>query len=303
MTGTVLRALGGVYEVQTAEGPLEATLRGRVKREERREDKVVVGDEVDLEPTGEGEWAISRVHPRRSALVRRAPGKAPRPKTIVANVDQVVIVFAVARPAPHLRMLDRFLVLCEANDLDPLIVANKTDLLPPDEVDALFAPYRTAGYRVLATAAKQSVGVAALRDSICGRTSALAGPSGVGKSSLLNAVQPGLGLRVASISEAVQKGRHTTVTAQLIPLDCGGYVADTPGLRELGLWGIEPEELAHYFPEFEPYLGTCRFGTGCTHTHEPSCAVQDAVQSGTIHATRFDSYQRMFAGDDEEEQF
>ncbi len=301
MTGTVLRALGGVYEVQTEAGALEATIRGRVKREERREDKVVVGDEVDLEPTGDSGWAISRVHPRRSALVRRAPGKAPRPKTIVANVDQVVIVFAVAHPAPHLRMLDRFLVLCEANGLEPLIVANKTDLLPPDEVDALFAPYRSAGYPILTTAAKQGIGIAELRDAICNRTSALAGPSGVGKSSLLNAVQPGLGLRVASISEAAQKGRHTTVTAQLIPLDCGGYVADTPGLRELGLWGIEPEELAHYFPEFQPYLGMCRFGTGCTHTHEPACAVQKGVHEGAIHPDRYDSYRRLFAGEDEED--
>lgn len=301
MTGTVLRALGGVYEVQTEAGALEATIRGRVKREERREDKVVVGDEVDLEPTGDGGWAISRVHPRRSALVRRAPGKAPRPKTIVANVDQVVIVFAVAQPAPHLRMLDRFLVLCEANGLEPLIVANKTDLLPPDEVAALFAPYRTTGYPILNTAAKQGVGITDLRDAIRGRTSALAGPSGVGKSSLLNAVQPGLGLRVASISEAVQKGRHTTVTAQLIPLDCGGYVADTPGLRELGLWGIEPEELANYFPEFQPFQGRCRYGTGCTHTHEPACAVHEAVHSGAIHPGRYESYRRLFTGEDEED--
>lgn len=299
MTGTVLRALGGAYAVQTSEGLMEASLRGRVKREERPQDKVVVGDVVDVEPTDTGDWAITRVHPRSSALVRRAPGKAPRGKTIVANVDQVVIVFAVARPAPHLRMLDRFLVLCEANGLEPLIVANKTDLLPESEVDALFAPYRGAGYPVLRAAAKQGVGVPELREALCGRTSALTGPSGVGKSSLLNAVQPGLALRVASVSDAVQKGRHTTVTAQLIPLECGGYVADTPGLREIGLWGVDPDELDGFFPEFRPYLGTCRFGTGCSHTHEPACAVRDATEAGDIHPVRYDSYRRLLAGDED----
>jgi ribosome biogenesis GTPase len=306
LTGTVLRALGGVYEVETPQGVVEAVLRGRLKREERLGDKVVVGDVVEVaEETAGGKtaWTIERVHERRTSLARRAPGKAPRAKVIVANVDQVVIVFAVARPAPHLRMLDRFLVLCEANGLDPLIVANKVDLLPPEEARALFAPYEEAGYAVLYAAAKQGVGVEALREALCGRrgrVSALTGPSGVGKSSLLNSVQPGLALRVASVSDAVQKGRHTTVTAQLIPLECGGYVADTPGLRELGLWGIDPEELAGCFPEFARCLGTCRYGNSCTHVHEPGCAVRTAVEAGEIHAGRYESYRRMMQGDEED---
>lgn len=303
LTGTVLRALGGVYEVETPEGVVEAVLRGRIKRDERTGEKVAVGDVVDVareEAGGRVVWAIERVHERRTALVRRAPGKAPRAKVIVANVDRVVIVFALARPAPHLRMLDRFLVLCESSGLDPLIVANKADLLPAEEAGKLFAPYEKAGYPVLHTSVKQGVGVDALREELCGRTCALSGPSGVGKSSLLNAVQPGLALRVASVSEAVQKGRHTTVTAQLIPLECGGYVADTPGLRELGLWGIDPEELDGCFPEFAPYLGTCRYGNSCTHVHEPGCAVRAAVDAGEVYAGRFESYQKMMRGDDEE---
>lgn len=297
MTGTVLRTRGGVYEVETGDGVLEASLRGRLKQENRRGDPVVVGDRVEVERVGEGEgavWAIEQVHERRTRLVRKAPGKAPRPKTIVANVDQVLIVFAVARPEPHLRMLDRFLVLCESSELAPLIVANKVDLVDIDHARETFSPYERIGYRVLYTSIKQDLGVRELAVEICGRVSALTGPSGVGKSSLLNAIQPGLALRVASVSDAVQKGRHTTVNAQLIPLDCGGYVADTPGLRELGLWGIEPAELDGCFPEFRPFLGGCRYSPSCTHTHEPGCAVQHAVAEGVISAARYESYRRMF---------
>lgn len=299
MIGTVLRAQGGTYEVETERGVVEAALRGKVKRYDRFGERVVVGDRVEVEPAGAG-WTVERVHPRRTALVRRAPGKAPRAKTIVANVDQVVVVFSVANPSPHLRMLDRFLVICESSGLDPLIVANKVDLLGAGAARDLFRPYERAGYPVLYTAARQGVGVDALCEAICGRVSALAGPSGVGKSSLLNAVQPGLGLRVGAVSQAVDKGRHTTVTAQLIPLECGGHVADTPGLRELGLWGVDPEELDGYFPELRPYLGTCRYGNSCTHTHEPGCAVRAAVEAGEVDAGRYESYRRMVRGEDEE---
>ena len=300
MTGLVLRAHGGIYEIETPSGIVEAVLRGRVKRQERAGDKVVVGDRVEVEREGGAEggaWTIEQVHERRSALLRKAPGKAPRAKVIVANVDQVVIVFATASPAPHLRMLDRFLVLCESSELEALIVANKVDLVGEDAARALFGPYEKIGYRVLYTSPKQALGIDTLGEAVCGRISAVTGPSGVGKSSLLNAVQPGLALRVASVSDAVQKGRHTTVTAQLIPLECGGYVADTPGLRELGLWGIDPDELELLFPEFQPYRGTCRFGNTCTHTHEPGCAIQAAVAAGGISDSRYDSYVRMWTGD------
>jgi ribosome biogenesis GTPase len=301
-SGTVRRGLGGVYEVETPEGVVEAVLRGRLKREERTGEKVVVGDRVDVEEDRAGEetvWAIVRVHERTTVLARKAPGKAPRPKAIVANVDQVLIVFAAAHPDPHLRMLDRFLVIAASSDIAPVVVVNKTDLSGMEAARAAFAPYERAGYPVHYTAAKQGVGVDALREALCGRLSALAGPSGVGKSSLLNAVQPGLGLRVSEVSQAVNKGRHTTVTAQLIPLECGGWVADTPGLREVGLWEIEPDQLQFYFPEFEPLLGNCRYPT-CTHTHEPGCAVRAAAGAGEIDPGRYDSYQRMFLGEDEE---
>ncbi|HUE97401.1 MAG TPA: ribosome small subunit-dependent GTPase A [Longimicrobiaceae bacterium] len=302
LKGVVRRAGGGRYEIDTEEGVFEAVLRGRLKLEERVGDRVVVGDHVEIaEPGGQNQpWTIEAVEERGSALLRRAPGKAPRPKVIVANVDQVMIVFAVARPKPHLRMLDRFLVLCESSGLEPVIVANKVDISGLEAAHSLFGLYERIGYRVLYTAAATGEGVEALRENICGKVSALTGPSGVGKSSLLNRVQPGLGLRVGRISEAVQKGRHTTVTAELIALDCGGYVADTPGLRELGLWGVDEAELGLSFPEFEPYLGRCRYANSCTHSHEPECAVIAAVKSGEIAESRYDSYLRLLKGEEED---
>jgi len=301
-SGTVRRGLGGVYEVETPEGVIEAALRGRIKRDERTGEKVVVGDRVDVDEEVAGEttvWVIVRVHERTTVLARRAPGKAPRPKAIVANVDQVLVVFAAANPDPHLRMLDRFLVIAESSDIAPVIIVNKTDITGTEAARRIFAPYERAGYTVHYTATKQGVGVDDVREALCGRLSALAGPSGVGKSSLLNAVQPGLGLRVSEVSLAVNKGRHTTVTAQLIPLECGGWVADTPGLRELGLWEIERDQLQFYFPEFEPLLGGCRYPT-CTHTHEPGCAVRAAADAGEVDRNRYESYQRMFLGEDDE---
>jgi ribosome biogenesis GTPase len=303
LTGTVLRGQGGVYEVETPEGVREAVLRGKLKRDDRSGEKVVVGDRVEMAPEKSGDqtvWAIQRVHERTSVLARRAPGKAPRPKLIAANLDQVLIVFAAANPTPHLRMLDRFLVIAEDAGIPPLIVVNKTDVSGEDAARRTFAPYVAAGYTVIFTAAKKGVGVAEVGERLCGRMSALAGPSGVGKSSLLNAVQPGLGLRVAEISEALNKGRHTTVTAQLIPLECGGYVADTPGLRELGLWEVDRENLQFYFPEFEPFRYDCRY-PGCTHVHEPGCAIRAAVDEGRVDAGRHESYRRMMTGEDDDD--
>ena len=239
------------------------------------------------------------MHARTTVLARKAPGTAPRPKPIVANVDQVLIVFAAAHPDPHLRMLDRFLVIAADSVIAPLIIVNKVDRVGMDAARATFAAYERAGYPILYTSVKQEMGVNSVREALCDRLSALTGPSGVGKSSLLNAVQPGLGLAVSHVSEAVNKGRHTTVTAQLIPLECGGWVADTPGLRELGLWQIERDQLQFHFPEFEPLLGGCRYPT-CTHTHEPGCAVHTAAESGEIDFQRDDSDRRMFLGEDEE---
>ena len=315
MTGVVLSGTGGVWRVLTASGEsVEATLRGRLKKAdmEKRVDggrkrdtvaaaekvlKLAVGDEVVLE-RGERDdaWAIAEIRPRRSVLARRAPGGGYGERVLAANVDQVVVVFAVAKPDPHPRMLDRFLVIAEANGLDARVVINKVELVGEDTARERFADYARAGYAVHLTSTKAAIGLDELRDALAGRTSVLTGPSGVGKSSLLNALYPGLNLRVGEISESVNKGRHTTVGALLHPLpDTGrgvGYVVDTPGLREVGMWALPPEHLDECYRELRPFIPECRFGD-CTHTVEPDCAVRAAVEAGRVSAARYDSYLRL----------
>jgi ribosome biogenesis GTPase / thiamine phosphate phosphatase len=290
-SATILSASGGVYDVELEDGTVaEASLRGRLKLEQRTGDRIVAGDSVRVETQSDNTLTIESVEPRSSELARKAPGRSRKAKVIVANVDRVMIVFAAREPDPNRRLLDRFLVLAEANQLGSLIVLNKVDQVDDAAASAFLAPYEAVGYDTLKTSATTGLGIEDLRSRLCDARSVITGPSGVGKSSLLNVVQPGLGLRIGEVSAAVNKGRHTTVSARLIPLECGGYVADTPGLRELGLWGIEPEEIPDCFPEFEDLIGNCRFARSCSHTHEPGCAVRAAVDDGTIDRGRFDSY-------------
>jgi ribosome biogenesis GTPase len=295
LTGTVLGTTGGVYEVETEGGLLvEASLRGRLKQEQRTGDRVVAGDRVEILRQEDGSYTIETVRPRAAELVRCAPGRgAKRAKVIVANVDQVVVVFAAAHPPPNTRMLDRFLVLIESNQIPALIVVNKIELVAESELESTFSPYPDAGYEVLRTSVKTGAGIDQLRDRLKDRESVLTGPSGVGKSSLLNTLQPGLDLRIGEVSGTVDKGRHTTVSARLIRLHFGGWVADTPGLRELGLWEVDTERLQDYFPEFRARSHECRFASRCTHTHEPACAVRLAVDAGSLSPARYQSYLAM----------
>jgi ribosome biogenesis GTPase len=206
-----------------------------------------------------------------------------------------VVVFAAASPEPHPRMLDRFLVIAEANDLAARIVINKVELVGGAEAAGeRWRDYERAGYPVHYTSAKRNEGLGALHDALAGTVSVLTGPSGVGKSSLMNAMFPGLDLRVGEISESVNKGRHTTVGGYLHPLPGpeGGYLADTPGLREVGMWALDPEALDRCFPDLRPFLDQCRFGD-CTHRVEPDCAVRDALARGEISEARYDSFLRL----------
>lgn len=289
----VLSGTGGVWRVRTSDNEtLEVPMRGRLKKLDDAL-KLTVGDEVTLEPGSQGEtWAIGQIHPRRSQLARRMPGGGHGERIVAANVDQVIIVFAAAKPEPHVRMLDRFLVIAEGNALDARIVINKIDLVDESAARDRFADYMKAGYPMHFTSMKKGIGLDELHDALAGRTSVLSGPSGVGKSSLLNGMYPGLNLRVGEISESVNKGRHTTVGGLMHPLPDGGYVVDTPGLREVGMWGMPSEDLDSCFPELRPYLEQCRFGD-CTHLAEPDCAVRAAVESGEVSAERYDSYAKL----------
>jgi ribosome biogenesis GTPase len=214
---------------------------------------------------------------------------------LLANADQAVFVFACANPAPKLRMLDRFLVIAEKQRVPAVIVANKVELIGLDAAKQLFGFYPALGYPVLYTSVKEDIGVNTLKQVLQGKLSALAGPSGVGKSSLMNTIQPGLGLMVGEISSANDKGKHTTNFRQLHALNGGGWVADAPGWKSLALWDTEPEEMDAYFPELAPLVEDCQF-SDCSHIHEPGCAVLAAIAAGTVSQQRYDSYLRLKAG-------
>ena len=289
--GVVLKGTGGIWHVRTESGEThEASLRGRLKQEKEESKKLAVGDRVVLETDARAShWAISEILPRHSQLSRRAPGAGQGERIVAANVDQVIVVFAAAKPEPHRRMLDRFLVIAERNSLQSRIVINKIELVDREATETAFSDYSAAGYPVHLTSVKQRVGLDDLHDRLAGKTSVLTGPSGVGKSSLMNSMYPGLDLRVGEISESVNKGRHTTVGALLHPLPDAGYVVDTAGLREVGVWGLSSEHLDECFREFRPHITHCRFGD-CTHRVEPGCGVREAVAAGGISTERYESY-------------
>lgn len=295
--GLITKAQSGFFwvEMDTAgEGVIVCQLRGKLKQGKAKGDIAALGDRVVITVLDDGSGVIESVEERKQLIARLDP----RPggvyqQVLLANPDQAVFVFACANPNPKLRMLDRFLVIAEKQRIPVVIVANKIDLVenPKDS----FGMYESIGYRVIYTSTKNETGLEELRTQLQKKVSAFAGPSGVGKSSLLNALQPGLGLAVNEISSAMNKGRHTTVSRQLFPLAGGGYVADTPGWKSLGLWDTEPEEIDAYFPELRGLVENCQF-SDCTHQHEPGCAVLAALKVGTIHAERYESFVRLRSG-------
>lgn len=296
-TGTVLLMRGHFVDVDIDGQPRRCVTRGMLRKLLREEhNAVTVGDKVDVSPvesTGAGEdrpeGVIEAVHPRHGVLARSQDGRL---QVIAANIDQAIIVSAIQMPEIRPHLIDRYIVAAEAGEIRPVVCINKSDLDPEDFCDEFLDVYRNLGYAAVKTSIVENTGIEELREILKGKSSVLVGMSGVGKSSLLNAVQPGLGLKIGDINVVLKRGRHTTTTAQLLKLDVGGYVADTPGIRQLELPDIAPGDLEMYFVEFVPRVANCKFAN-CTHIHETDCAIKQAVEEGQIDPERYESYVKM----------
>jgi ribosome biogenesis GTPase len=298
LDGLVVTDQSGFFSVETKDGKVFiCRLRGRLMEEAQSSDIAAIGDRVKISIADDGTGMIEAVQPRVSTLSRavrtegsRGAGQSEREQVIIANADQAIFVFAAAQPSPNFKLLDRFLVTGERAEIkNMVIVVNKIDLEDISDINADFSAYEKMGYQVLHTSARDGVGVFELRQLLKDKISVFTGPSGVGKTSLLNLLQPGLGRVVKAVGKLSAEGVHTTRDSALIKLINGGYLADTPGIRGLTLWDIEPEELDAYFVDIAPYVPQCRFGD-CTHHNEPGCAVLAAVETGAVSHLRYQSY-------------
>jgi len=288
--GVVTAVFGPLVRVQVGEERVIAPFRRRLQFLGAEEDRrLVVGDRVHLEGRAP-HFVVTAVEPRQTVLVRRAP-ETGRPRVVAANVDQAVVVMAAGSPEPNPRLLDRLLVACHGAGIRPLICFNKIDQ-GTAAIDSWIGDYQDAGYSILLTSARTARGMGNLKRAVAGHTTLFCGPSGVGKSALLNAIHPGYKLREGSISEATGKGRHTTTTAQLLPLPGAGFVVDTPGVKEFGLWNFTPTELVSYFPDLAKWAAGCAFAD-CDHATTADCAVRAAVQRGELSSRRYTSYLKL----------
>ncbi|MCY4072315.1 MAG: ribosome small subunit-dependent GTPase A [Chloroflexi bacterium] len=301
--GLIVKEQSGFYWVEATDGSTYmCELRGKLKEAAQSSDIAAIGDHVSIatrrdEGTGVLTGVVEALSPRKSVLSRavrttgkRGAGQAEREQVIIANADRALFVVAAAQPPPDLELLDRLLVAGEKSRISELtIVVNKIDLPDIASIQSQFAPYERMGYRVLRTSALRGDGIEGLRSILDEGISVFTGPSGVGKTSLLNCIQPGLGRQVKSVGRVSEEGVHTTRDSALIRLDSGGYLADTPGIRSINVWDIEPDELDAYFIDIQPYVLDCKFGN-CTHTAEPDCGVRRAVSAGKVEGWRYRHY-------------
>jgi ribosome biogenesis GTPase len=299
LNGTVVKAFGKWFEVAIDESDrtLLCTPKGLLKRERSGSDLLAVGDHVVVIDVGDNEGRIEEIKPRTSVLARLARHTRDTEQVLVANPDLAMFLFAARNPEPHARMLDRFLVLAESRNLPAVVIVNKIELLERG-ADPVFAEHRSV-YPVLDISVRSQTGLDAVRSLMSGKITVIAGPSGVGKSSLVNAINPDSGQVISEISEATGKGKHTTTAAQLFRIAADTFVADTPGIRALALQGVPPEYLPQCFPEFRPFLDDCRFND-CSHVHEPGCAIRQAVEDDKIATGRYQSYVSLRRGDQDD---
>ena len=283
MQGKIVKGIAGFYYVHVVEsGVYECKAKGVFRKEKL---KPLVGDNVEIEILNEEEKIgnIIRINERKNELIRPA----------VANIDQALVVFAVTKPSPHFNLLDRFLVMMESKGIPVILVFNKDDIAEESQIDELRAVYKKTGYPCLFTSALQNKNIDDVKNLLKGKTTAIAGPSGVGKSSIINILQPEAKMETGDISQKIERGKHTTRHSELFPIDEDSYIMDTPGFSSLYVNDFEKEELKEYFPEFAQYEGECRFH-GCDHVHEPGCAVKEAVRTGDIHKVRYLDYKEMY---------
>lgn len=330
LTGIVLNGTHGIYDIHTPSGIVRCTLRGKLKKAfaaaktshtsrrpgpnkqttthhgrtgpENSEplNRLSVGDYVRIKKLDDSNGVIEEILPRQTELTRKDSGSTERrviPQTLLANLDQVVIVLATAQPEPHFGFLDRYLAICASAEISPLICLNKIDLPHDARVEKEAALYEQLGYPVLWTSSQTGKGIDQLRTHLKDHTTLFTGPSGVGKSSLVNALEPDKAVRTSMVSDATGKGRHTTTGSQLYPLSDGGWLADSAGIRALAAWNISSEDLASCFVEFRPYLGECAY-SDCTHINEEECAILQAVSDNLINERRHRSYVRMHTGEE-----
>ena len=297
--GLVVRATGSWYEVLCGSERIKCRIRGKLRLKGVRSTiPVVVGDIVRCESDGGEEWLIFDIVPRRNYIIRRASNLSKESHIIAANIDQAMIVVTLKEPVTALEFVDRFLVTCEAYKVPAVILLAKIDLLEnSEEIDAFHSIYNSAGYRVIDISATQGVGVDCVKELLKDKVTLVSGNSGVGKSTLVSTIDPTLDIRTGEISESFHKGKHTTTFSTIYPLEEGGYIIDTPGIKGFGLIDIDDKELWHYFPEMIASAGECRF-YNCTHTHEPGCAVCEAVKDGKIAFSRYESYLKILDEDD-----
>ena len=289
-TATVVRATGSWYDVLHDGETVRCRIRGRLRlKGVRSTNPVVVGDEVACEADEGGDYVIADILPRRNYVIRRASNLSKESHIIAANVDQALLMASLRSPETPTEFVDRFLVTCEAYKVPVTILLSKLDLQDAEAVAEFRAVYEGAGYRVLEVSVREGRGVEEVRELLAGRTTLVSGNSGVGKSTLIQAIDPSLDIRTGEISESHHKGRHTTTFSTMYPLAGGGAVIDTPGIKGFGLIDIDEAELWHYFPEMMRVAPACRF-CNCTHTHEPGCAVTEAVKAGEIAWPRYESY-------------
>jgi len=295
LEGTVTRSTGSWYDVRVGDRTVPSRIRGKFRlTRQGTTNPVAVGDRVTIRLNEEDDTGlITEIHERENKLSRRAAGhRTGEEHVMVANVDRVWIMQSVRRPRFNAAFVDRLLVAAAVHEIPAGLVLNKMDLLQTEDLPAvmdLHLRYSDLGHPVLPTSVPEAYGLERVREAFQDRTSVVTGPSGTGKSSLLNAIEPGLDVETGEISESTRKGTHTTTHAELHPLSDGGFVVDTPGIREFGVRDVHPKDLAHFFPDLAPYVNACKF-PDCTHDHEPGCAIKEAVEEARIHPARYESY-------------